>query len=202
MGGGAREQWPESGHPGLERVSLRSRPLSLCGEARPLSPPPPWVMAPAWLPLPPCSPLCALPESRPHGCWPLASRCLLDPASLPRALCQGAYSPAPLHPLQSPRSWTTGWGVPAPSAPRIPAPKVGGLGPSRGVGVGGGLQASVASARGLLRDVLAAGAAEGAPGTQSPGWNRGPAAFRKGMPRLLVWTPSRAEPSRAVALRS
>lgn len=184
--------------------------LSHCAEKpRPLCSRPPWVLAPDWLALPPCSPLCALPESRPRGRWSLASRCLLAPASLPRAppreptalpLCAHCSLPGPGPP---------GWGIPAPPAPWIPASQSGGcraflVGVSPGplVGVGGGSQASVASAGGFLHGVLAAGAAEGAPGTQSPEWNRGPTAFWKRMPRLLVWTPCRTEPSQAVTLRS
>lgn len=70
------------------------------------------------------------------------------------------------------------------------------------MGVGGVFQASMASAGGLLHDVLVAEGAEGAPGTQSPGWDRAASGLPEGDARPLVWTPSHAEPSRAVMLRS
>lgn len=207
---GPREQWPESGHPGLERGFLevmssltvrRSPGLSahgphgcwpqtgwLCLPALPSAPSqsPGPVVAGHWLPAVSWPPL---PSLEPHP---------REPTALP--LCAHCSLPGPGPP---------GWGIPAPPAPWIPASQSGGcraflVGVSPGplVGVGGGSQASVASAGGFLHGVLAAGAAEGAPGTQSPEWNRGPTAFWKRMPRLLVWTPSRTEPSQAVTLRS
>ena len=139
-----------------------------------------WLPAVSWPPL---------PSLEPHP---------REPTALP--LCAHCSLPGPGPP---------GWGIPAPPAPWIPAPQsrgcrafLVGVSPGPLVGVGGGSQASVASAGGFLHGVLAAGAAEGAPGTQSPEWNRGPTAFWKQMPRLLVWTPSRTEPSQAVTLRS
>lgn len=161
--------------------------LSHCAEKpRPLCSRPPWVLAPDWLALPPCSPLCALPESRPRGRWSLASRCLLAPASLPRAPPQGAYSPAPLCPLQPPGSWTPRLGNPSSSRsldPCLPKRGVSGLpggGEPRTTGGSGG---RVSSFCGLCR---------GLPAWCPSGWGcRG--SSRDSEPRMEPWAHSLLE---------
>lgn len=175
------------------------------------------MLVPDWLPLPPFSPLCAHPKSRPRARRSLASCCLLAPASLPRVPPQGACRPAPLRLLQSPRSWTPRLGNPSSSPSLDPCPQSRGsqafqVGVSPGplVGVGGGFQASVASAGGLLHDVLVAEGAEGAPGTQSPGWNSAASSLPEGdappvgvdaIPRR-TFTGSHAQVVRGAVLRT
>lgn len=115
----------------LERGFLEVMSSLTAEKPSPLCSLPQHVLVPDWLPLPPFSPLCAHPRSRPRAHRSLASRCLLAPASLPRVPPQGACRPAPCTYCSPPGPGPPGWGIPAPPTPWIPAPKVGGLGLSR-----------------------------------------------------------------------